>query len=307
ADDSLKRGERNQLKAWLIRHLVASNGGDGDLMAKAIATEGHGNDLALSGGYARKGAPGRESSMSGRNMRPGGRFAYGQEASAEEMKKKDLIIKAQRRFEKETEALLRGIFRSALARTPPPSTADSSTSNPAPSLELLDEAGTRRTSSSSSSRGAPRPIGRTETVGAKVGADTTCAPGSDVGVGDGATSEESRAGVSHEGNDDGTTAAAPPATTPAAAAVPPAEQGDPSAAAEDLEQSLPEKEVESRGTAEINVEGEGRMLGTENANVRKTESREKEETRRESSRQDEHAVGVASVPRVEVLRMLRKQ
>lgn len=40
-------------------------------------------------------------------MRPGGRFAYGQEASAEEMKKKDLIIKAQRRFEKETEALLR--------------------------------------------------------------------------------------------------------------------------------------------------------------------------------------------------------
>ncbi|CAM9326541.1 unnamed protein product, partial [Ectocarpus sp. 12 AP-2014] len=307
ADDSLKRGERNQLKAWLIRHLVASNGGDGDLMAKAIATEGHDNDLALSGGYAEKGAPGRESSMSGRNMRPGGRFAYGQEASAEEMKKKDLIIKAQRRFEKETEALLRGVFRSALARTQTPSTAGSSTSDPAPSLELLDEARIRRASSSSSLRGSPRPIGRTETVGAIVGADTTCAPGSVVGVGDGATSEESRAGVSHEGNDDGTTAAAPLATTPAAAAVPPPEQGDPSAAAEYLEQSLPEKEVESRGTAEIKVEGEGRKLGTENANERKTESREREETRRESSRQNEHAVGVASVPRVEVLRMLRKQ
>ncbi|CBJ27288.1 Serine/threonine-protein kinase Nek3 (NimA-related protein kinase 3) [Ectocarpus siliculosus] len=308
ADDSLKRGERNQLKAWLIRHLVASNEGDGDLMAKAIATEGHENDLALSGGYAGKGAPGRESSMSGRNMRPGGRFAYGQEASAEEMKKKDLIIKAQRRFEQETEALLRGVFRSALARTPTPSTAGSSTSNPAPSVELLDEAGTRRTSSSSSSRGAPRPIGRTETVGAKVGADTACAPGSVVSVGDGATSEESRAGVSPEGNDGGTTAATPPATTSTAAAVSPAEQGDPSTAAENLEQSLPDKEVGSRGTAETKVAaGEGRVLGTENANERKTESREKEETRRESSRQDEHAVGVASVPRAEVLRMLRKQ
>lgn len=61
---------RNQLKAWLIRHLVASNEGDGDLMAKAIATEGHNDDLALSGGYAGKGAPGRESSLSGRVCKP---------------------------------------------------------------------------------------------------------------------------------------------------------------------------------------------------------------------------------------------
>lgn len=39
--------------------------------------------------------------------RPGGRFAYGLEASAEELNKKDLIIKAQRRFERDTETLLR--------------------------------------------------------------------------------------------------------------------------------------------------------------------------------------------------------
>ncbi|CAM9350037.1 unnamed protein product [Ectocarpus fasciculatus] len=310
ADDSLKRGERNQLKAWLIRHLVASNQGDGDLMAKAIATEGHDNDLALSGGYAGKGAPGRESSMSGRNMRPGGRFAYGQEASAEEMKKKDLIIKAHRRFEKDTEVLLRGIFRSTLARTPTPSTARGSTSNPAPGLELLHEAGTRRTSSSSSSRSALRPFGRTETVDIKVGADAACAPGSVVVFGDGATSEESTAGVSLKGKDNGTNAsvtAAPPATTPAAAEVSPAEQGDPSAAAEDSEQSLPEREVGGRATADTTVAGEGRVLGTENVNERKTESREKAETRRSSSRQDERAIDVASVPRAEVLRMLRKQ
>lgn len=40
-------------------------------------------------------------------MRPGGRFAYGQEASAEEIRKKDLMIKAQHRFEEDTEKLLR--------------------------------------------------------------------------------------------------------------------------------------------------------------------------------------------------------
>lgn len=204
-------------------------------------------------------------------------------------------------------SVFRGVFRSVLARTPTPSTAGSSASNPAPSLELLDEAGTRRTSSSSSSRGAPRPIGRTETVGAKVGANTACDTGGVVGVGDGTTSEESRAGPSHEGNDDGTSAAAPPATTPTAATVSPVEQGDPSAAAEDLEQSLPGKAVVGRGTAETKVSGEDRVLGAENANERKTESREKEETRRESCRQHEHAIGVASVPRAEVLRMVRKQ
>lgn len=41
------------------------------------------------------------------NSRPGGRFAYGPEASAEEMRKKDLMIKAQRRFERDIEDLLR--------------------------------------------------------------------------------------------------------------------------------------------------------------------------------------------------------
>lgn len=63
---------RNQLKAWLIRHLVANNGGDRDLMAKAIAASGRDSDNNLmSGGHAGKGAPGRESSMSGnvRNRR----------------------------------------------------------------------------------------------------------------------------------------------------------------------------------------------------------------------------------------------
>lgn len=42
-----------------------------------------------------------------KNARPGGRFAYGEEASAEEMNKKDLMIKAQRRFEEDTDNLLR--------------------------------------------------------------------------------------------------------------------------------------------------------------------------------------------------------
>ena len=64
---SLSRFFRNQLKAWLIRHLVASNEGDKDLMAKAIAADGHdGDSLMGDGGYAGKGAPGRESSLSGR-------------------------------------------------------------------------------------------------------------------------------------------------------------------------------------------------------------------------------------------------
>ncbi|CAM9362061.1 unnamed protein product, partial [Scytosiphon promiscuus] len=113
-EDSLKRGERNQLKAWLIRQLVASDEGDGDLMAKAIAAARDDGDQRVEGGRAGKGAPGRESSMFGRNSRPGGRFAYGQEASSEEMKKKDLVIKAQRRFELDNEALLRCRFRSHL-------------------------------------------------------------------------------------------------------------------------------------------------------------------------------------------------
>lgn len=202
-------------------------------------------------------------------------------------------------------SVFRGVFRSALARTPTPSTAGS-TSNPAPSLELLDEAGTRHTSSSSSSRGSLRPIRRTETVDAKVGVDTACVTGSVVGVDDG---QESRVGVSHEENDDGTTttAAAPPATSPTAAAVSPAEHDDPSAASEDFKQSFPDKEVGSRGTAETKAAGEGRVPGAENANERKTEPRGNEEIRRESSRRGEHAIGVASVPRAEVLRMLRKQ
>lgn len=57
---------RNQLKAWLIRYLVGSNEGDGDLMAKAIAAARDDGDQGLEGGHAGKGAPGRESSMSGR-------------------------------------------------------------------------------------------------------------------------------------------------------------------------------------------------------------------------------------------------
>lgn len=62
---------RNQLKTWLIRHLIASNDGDGDLMAKAIAADGDEDGHNASGngtrnGYAGKGAPGRESSLSGR-------------------------------------------------------------------------------------------------------------------------------------------------------------------------------------------------------------------------------------------------
>ncbi|CAM9124912.1 unnamed protein product [Hapterophycus canaliculatus] len=112
--DSLKRGERNQLKTWLIRYLVASSEGDGNLMAKAISAARDDGDQRLDGGRAGKGAPGRESAMSGRNARPGGRFAYGKEVSTEEMKKKDLVIKAQRRFELDNEALLRKTFREAL-------------------------------------------------------------------------------------------------------------------------------------------------------------------------------------------------
>eukprot|EP00752_Nemacystus_decipiens_P002026 g1941.t1 len=110
--EARKRGER-QLKAWIIRHLVASNEGDSDLMAKAIAADGHDGESLMSGGPAGKGAPGRESSMSGRNARPGGRFAYGQETSEEDIRKKDLMIKAQRRFERDTETLLRESFRGA--------------------------------------------------------------------------------------------------------------------------------------------------------------------------------------------------
>lgn len=41
------------------------------------------------------------------SMRPGGRFAYGLEASAQDMKNKDIAIKAQRRFEQDTDSLLR--------------------------------------------------------------------------------------------------------------------------------------------------------------------------------------------------------
>lgn len=41
------------------------------------------------------------------NMRPGGRFAYGLEASAQDMKKKDITIKAQHKFEQDTDSLLR--------------------------------------------------------------------------------------------------------------------------------------------------------------------------------------------------------
>eukprot|EP00903_Cladosiphon_okamuranus_P020324 g18647.t1 len=137
--DAQRREARiNQLKAWLIRHLVASNDDDGDLMAKAIAAEDYDGCGERSGGYAGKGAPGRESSMSGRNSRPGGRFAYGQEASAEEIKKKDLVIKARRRFEQETEKLLRETFRGA-ARSlvhgrhrPTPLDSRGSTSDPVP-------------------------------------------------------------------------------------------------------------------------------------------------------------------------------
>lgn len=50
------------------------------------------------------------------NARPGGRFAYGQEVSTEEMKKKDLIVKAQRRFEEDNEALLRYVYEWYLYR-----------------------------------------------------------------------------------------------------------------------------------------------------------------------------------------------
>lgn len=55
---------RNKLKAWILRHLVESNG-DADLMAKAIAL--HHDDENLNGvGSASKGAVGRESMISGR-------------------------------------------------------------------------------------------------------------------------------------------------------------------------------------------------------------------------------------------------
>lgn len=57
---------RNKLKAWILRHLVASNG-DADLMAKAIALHHEEN---LNGvGSASKGAVGRESFISGRVSR----------------------------------------------------------------------------------------------------------------------------------------------------------------------------------------------------------------------------------------------
>lgn len=58
---------RNQLKAWLIRHLVASNKDHQDLMTKAVAAGGGDDDGDRSGGggYAGKGAPARESSLSG--------------------------------------------------------------------------------------------------------------------------------------------------------------------------------------------------------------------------------------------------
>lgn len=71
---------RNQLKAWLIRHLVACNGDDRDLMAKAIAADGHDDDdhHQTGGCYAGKGAPGRESSMSGR-VSENGRRRFPQE------------------------------------------------------------------------------------------------------------------------------------------------------------------------------------------------------------------------------------
>lgn len=59
---------RNQLKSWLLRHLVECNG-DADLMAKAIALHKDG-DTITGVGPAAKGASGREASVSGRVRDP---------------------------------------------------------------------------------------------------------------------------------------------------------------------------------------------------------------------------------------------
>ncbi|CAM9792577.1 unnamed protein product [Ascophyllum nodosum] len=110
--DARKRENRNQIKSWLIRQLMASNG-NAELTTKSFALQDKEDNLAAGTITAAFDAPGRESSLSGKHLRSGRSFAYGQETTTEQIRRREMLIKKQMMFEVDTDALLRTSFRVA--------------------------------------------------------------------------------------------------------------------------------------------------------------------------------------------------
>ncbi|CAM9461013.1 unnamed protein product [Pylaiella littoralis] len=312
--ESRKRGQRNQLKAWLIRHLVASNKDHQDLMTKAVAAGGGDDDGDRSGGggYAGKGAPARESSLSGRNLRPGGRFAYGQEASVEDMRKKDQMIKAQLRYEEATETLLRyGPAQACLRKQPshPPASGGGSSSNLTPYSASIDLAIRKSVSFSAPPlRPSRSSISSTPPARRKDAAEAQAAAGNPR-FGDGSGGDDGARGPCSSGG-----SAATDAVPPAAAAVATAAASAAASAAAEAANELPIEPTSAAVETIAQAPNGNNKPGTRGREERgRAEGRgeEAEGRRASSSRQHGDQASAAdvdrSIPKTALLKILRKE